>query len=104
MTFCMGKTSRVAPLPAVTSSAVLLLPLNRVYFQNFLIRKTDQLLTIFAEIYICSNRPFSKMAAEIQVSKTYLKLKTYTSIKKNTFTLVTLQSFNISGLMSAEKM
>ena len=44
------------------------------------------------------------MAAEIQVSKTYLKLKTYTSIKKNTFTLVTLQSFNISGLMSAEKM
>ena len=33
-----------------------------------------------------------------------LKLKTYTSIRKNTFTLVTLQSFSISGVISAEKM
>ena len=33
-----------------------------------------------------------------------LKLKTYTSARKNTFTLVTLQSFNISGVISAEKM
>ena len=32
------------------------------------------------------------------------KLKTYTSSKKNTFTLVTLQSFNISGVISVEKM
>ena len=32
------------------------------------------------------------------------KLKTYTSIKKNTFTLVTLQSFSISDVISAEEM
>ena len=32
------------------------------------------------------------------------KLKTYTSTKKNTFTLATLQSFSISGVLSAEKM
>ena len=31
-------------------------------------------------------------------------LKTYTSTRKNTFTLVTLPSFSISGLISAEKM
>lgn len=29
-------------------------------------------------------------------------LKTYTSTRKNTFTLVTLQSFSISGELSAE--
>ena len=39
---------------------------------------------------------FSKMAAE----KNKLKLKTYTS----TFTLLTLQGFSISGVISAEKM
>ena len=32
------------------------------------------------------------------------KLKTNTSTRKNTFTLVTLQSFSISGVISAEKM
>ena len=32
------------------------------------------------------------------------KLKAYTSTKTNTFTLVTLQSFSISGVISAEKM
>ena len=32
------------------------------------------------------------------------KLKTYTSTRKNTFTLVTLQSFSLSGVISAEKM
>ena len=32
------------------------------------------------------------------------KLKTGTNTKKNTFTLVTLQSFSISGVISAEKM
>ena len=32
------------------------------------------------------------------------KLKIYTSTKKNTFTLVTLQSFSSSGVLSAEKM
>ena len=32
------------------------------------------------------------------------KLKTYTSTKNNTFTLVTLQRFSISGAISAEKM
>ena len=48
-----------------------------------------------------SNRPFSKMAAKNSIK---LKLKTYTSTIKSTFTLVTLQSFSISDLMSAEKM
>ena len=47
------------------------------------------------------NRPFSKMAAK---NSNKLKLKTYTSTRKSTFTLVTLQSFSISGVMSAEKM
>ena len=32
------------------------------------------------------------------------KLKTYTSTEKNTFTLVTLQNFSISDVISAEKM
>ena len=47
------------------------------------------------------NRFFSKMAAE---NSNKLKLKTYTSTRKSTFTLVTLQSFSISGVISAEKM
>ena len=47
------------------------------------------------------NRPFSKMAAE---NSNKLKLKTYTSTRKSTFTLVTLQSFSIPGVISAEKM
>ena len=48
-----------------------------------------------------NNRPFSKIAAE---NSNKLKLKTYTSTRKSTFTLVTLQSFSISGVISAEKM
>ena len=47
------------------------------------------------------NRPFSKMADE-NLNKS--KLKTNTSTRKSTFTLVTLQSFSISGEISAEKM
>ena len=45
-------------------------------------------------------RLFSKMAAE---NSNKLELKTYTSTRKSTFTLVTLQSFSISGVISAEK-
>ena len=40
------------------------------------------------------------MAAE---NSKKLKLKTYTSTRKRTFTLVTLQSLSISGVISAEK-
>ena len=47
------------------------------------------------------NRPFSKMAAE---NSNESKLKMYTSTRKNTFILVALQSFSISGVISAEKM
>ena len=47
------------------------------------------------------NRPFSKMAVEISNKS---KLKPYTSARKNTFTLVSLQSFSISGVISAERM
>ena len=47
------------------------------------------------------NRPFSKMAAE---NSNKSQLKTYTTTRKNTFTLVKLQSFSISGIISAEKM
>ena len=47
------------------------------------------------------NRLFSTMAAE---NSNKLKLKTYTSTRKSAFTLVTLQSFSISGEISAEKM
>ena len=41
------------------------------------------------------------MAAE---NSNKLKLKTYTSTRKSTFTLVTLQNFSISGVISDEKM
>ena len=47
------------------------------------------------------NRSFSKVVAE-NSNKT--KLKTYPSTRKNTFTLESLQSFSISGVISAEKM
>ena len=47
------------------------------------------------------DRPFSKMAAE-NLNKS--KLKTNTSSRKSTLTLVTLPSFSISGEISAEKM
>ena len=40
------------------------------------------------------------MAAE---NSNKLKLKMYTSTRKSTFTLVTLQSFSISGVILAEK-
>ena len=46
------------------------------------------------------NRPFSKMAAEILYKS---KLKTNTSARKSTLTLVTLPSFDIPGEISAEK-
>ena len=41
------------------------------------------------------------MAAE---NSNKLKLKTYTSITKNTVTFVALQSFRVSSVISAEKM
>ena len=47
------------------------------------------------------NRHFSKMAAE-NLNKS--KLKTNTSTRKSTLTLVTLPSFSFSGEISAEKM
>ena len=40
------------------------------------------------------------MAAENSIRSI---LKTYTNTRKNTFTLVTLPSFSISGLISVEK-
>ena len=49
-----------------------------------------------------NNRPFSQMAAELNSNMS--KLKMYTSTRKNTFTLVALQSFSLSGVISAEKM
>ena len=52
-------------------------------------------------IIIINNRPFSKMAAE-NLNKS--KLKTNTSTRKTTLTLVTLPSFSILGEISAEKM
>ena len=55
---------------------------------------------ILLSLYTKINRPFSKMAAE---NSNKSKLKTYTSTRKNTFTLVQLQSFSISGVISAEK-
>ena len=58
---------------------------------------TNCSLTVNKEV----NRPFSKMAAE---NSNKSKLKTYTSTRENTFTLVTLPSFSISGVISAEKM
>ena len=48
-----------------------------------------------------ANRSFSKMAAKISNKS---KLKTYTSTRKKTFPLVTLQSFSTSDVISPEKM
>ena len=45
--------------------------------------------------------PSPKWQPKIQIK---LKLKMYTSTRKSIFTLVTLQSFSISGVISAEKM
>ena len=42
------------------------------------------------------------MAAENLNKLKLAKIKTYTSTRKNTFTSVTLQSFSILGVMSAE--
>ena len=50
------------------------------------------------------NRPFSKMATENLNKLKLANIKKYTSTRKNTFTLVTLQSFIISGVIPAEKM
>ena len=55
---------------------------------------------IYLCIY-CINRPFSKMVAE-NLNKS--KLKTNTSTRKSTLTLVTLPRFSISGEISAKKM
>ena len=57
--------------------------------------------TTDAVINTLSNNPSPKWRPKIQISQ---KLKMYTSNRKNTFTLVTLQSCNISGVISAEKM
>ena len=64
-------------------------------FNNVLYRKNPGILLIR------TNRPFSRMAAE---NSNKLKLKMYASTRKSTFTLVTLQSVSISGVISAEKM
>ena len=70
---------------------------NRWENKNF-----DDMGTLnFLVHYVSSNRPFSKMAAE---NSNKSKLKTYTNTRMNTFTVVTLQSFSISGVISAEIM
>ena len=62
---------------------------------------SNWLIMLFVSVMIGqSNRPFSKMAAR---NSNKLKLKAYTSTRKSTFTLVTLQSFSISGVISVEK-
>ena len=53
---------------------------------------------------LLSNRPFSKMAAENSNKLKFAKIKNVYQTRKNTFTLVTLQSFSISGAISAEEM
>ena len=52
-------------------------------------------------LLMTKNRPFFKMAAK---NSNKSKLKTSTSTWKNIVTLVTLQSFSISGVLSVEKM
>ena len=66
-----------------------------IFFQAFDPAGSQNLINAFG------NRPFSKMAAE---NSNRSILKTYTSTRKKTFTLVTLPSFSISGVISAEKM
>ena len=80
----------------------------REYFREYYLiipgfqsRDTFRPIACEQEYLMAYNEPFSKMAAE---NSNNLKLKTYTSTTKNTFTLETLQSFSISGVLSAEKM
>ena len=56
---------------------------------------------LFQVSYQRLNRPFSKMAAE-NLNKS--KLKTNTSTRKSTLTLITLLSFSFLREISAEKM
>ena len=67
----------------------------RLLVRNLLILKlTYNVCTVL-------NRPFSKMATE-NLNKS--KLKTNTSARRSTLTLVTLPSFSISGEISGKKM
>ena len=65
--------------------------------QKQLLSTTDLTTYSLKRLY---NRVLPKMATE---NSNKLKLKMYTSTRKSTFTLVTLQSFTISGVISAEK-
>ena len=58
----------------------------------------------FDTMIVASIDPSPKWRPKIQIGYNKLKLKTHTSTRKNTFTLVTLQSFSIKGVISAEKM
>ena len=51
-----------------------------------------------------ANRPLELQNGGRKKNSNKLKLKAYTSTRKSTFTLVTLQRFSISGVISAEKM
>ena len=69
MAFCLGMISRVAPLTAVISSAVSLLPLNQVYFQNFLTSRKQTSCLQYLQKYICVViDPSPKWRPKIQIS------------------------------------
>ena len=86
--------SRKTALPAIAS----LLAFRALFLSSVLF--FPQCWCFFLIVYTCKV-PFSKMAAE---NSNKLKLKTYTSTRKSTFTLVTSQSFFISVVISAQKM
>ena len=64
-------------------------------------KKSRNLWKFVKSLLQIESRPFSKMAAE---NSNRSISKTYTTTRKNTFPLVTLASFIISGVISAEKM
>ena len=90
----------------VTTSSKLLLNPNEL--QEFdCVRLNRRVLLDVLRVRFCvtlsvtmPNRSFSKMAAE-NLNKS--KLKTNTTTRKSTLTLVTLPSISISGEISAEK-
>ena len=99
---CPQRQQQLVPAPQAYQPQHLFLQRHRLETEisNLKVSLCHELLKGKDQCKFMSHRPFSKMAAE-NLNK--LKLKTYTSTRKSTFTLVTLQSFSISGVISAEK-
>ena len=97
-------TSSLVFIGQVTEQVTVNWPIGKL--ENYLKLSTMHLsshdsVSVFVAKTLTGNRPFSKMAAE-NLNKS--KLKTNTSTRKSTLTLVNLPSLSVSGEITAEKM